>query len=68
MHLIVGFIIIYLYSYFFRFPKLRFDYQDPVKNFDRSKVHGLVAKLMRVKNPETAKAIEVMAGGKGIHY
>lgn len=47
-----------------RFPQLQFDYRDPEKNFDRSKVHGLVAKLIQVKDPSTATALEVAAGGK----
>ena len=48
----------------FRFPQLQFQYRDPEKNFDRSKVHGLVAKLVKVKDPQTATALEVAAGGK----
>ena len=47
-----------------RFPQLKFDYRDPEKNFDRNKVHGLVAKLIKVESPETATALEVAAGGK----
>ena len=47
-----------------RFPNLQFDYRDPEKNFDRTKVHGLVAKLIRIKDPKTATALEVSAGGK----
>ena len=48
----------------FRFPNLQFDYKDPEKNFDRRKVHGLVASLVKVKDPATATALEVTAGGK----
>ena len=47
-----------------RFPQLQFEYHDPEKNFDRSKVHGLVAKLIHVKDIKTATALEVAAGGK----
>ncbi|CDF34566.1 unnamed protein product, partial [Chondrus crispus] len=41
-----------------------FQYSDPRPNFDRSKVHGLVAKLIRVKDPKVTTAIEVTAGGR----
>lgn len=41
-----------------------FSYRDPVKNFDRSKVKGVVAKLIKVKDSSTMTALEVSAGGK----
>ncbi|CAK8561036.1 unnamed protein product [Lathyrus sativus] len=41
-----------------------FSYRDPVKNFDRSKVKGVVAKLIKVKDSSTVTALEVSAGGK----
>lgn len=41
-----------------------FRYSDPRPNFDRRKVHGLVAKLIRVKDPKVTTAIEVTAGGR----
>ena len=44
--------------------RLAFNYSDPVRGFDRSKVKGLVARLMKVKRPEHATALEVVAGGK----
>ena len=44
--------------------RLAFDYTDPVRGFDRSKVKGLVAKLIEVQNPIHAAALEVVAGGK----
>lgn len=47
-----------------RFPQLAFDYVDPVKNFDRSKVRGPIAKLIQVKDVSTATALEVVAGGR----
>ncbi|XP_060555176.1 LOW QUALITY PROTEIN: structural maintenance of chromosomes protein 2-like [Ruditapes philippinarum] len=47
-----------------RFPHLHFDYKNPEKNFDRSKVSGLVCKLIKVKDVKTATALEVAAGGK----
>ncbi|KAL5017230.1 hypothetical protein ScPMuIL_006819 [Solemya velum] len=47
-----------------RFPHLRFEYKDPEKNFDRSKVHGLVCSLIKLKDVKTATALEVSAGGK----
>ena len=44
--------------------RLRFKYSDPVRGFDRSKVKGLVASLLRVNKMEHAIALEVVAGGK----
>ncbi|KAG5565500.1 hypothetical protein RHGRI_001405 [Rhododendron griersonianum] len=41
-----------------------FTYRDPVKNFDRSKVKSVVAKLIKVKDSSTLTALEVAAGGK----
>nr|KAG5714089.1 hypothetical protein BaRGS_020417 [Batillaria attramentaria] len=47
-----------------KFPQLQFEYSDPEKNFDRRKVHGLVCKLVQVKDMQNATALEVAAGGK----
>lgn len=44
--------------------RLGFQYSDPVRGFDRSKVKGLVAKLIAVKDSKHATALEVVAGGK----
>lgn len=38
---------------------VQFTYHDPVKNFDRSKVKGVVAKLIKVKDSSTMTALEV---------
>ncbi|KAF7824844.1 structural maintenance of chromosomes protein 2-1-like [Senna tora] len=43
---------------------VEFTYRDPVKNFDRSKVKGVVARLIKVKDGATMTALEVTAGGK----
>ncbi|GKV17575.1 hypothetical protein SLEP1_g28058 [Rubroshorea leprosula] len=43
---------------------VQFNYRDPVKNFDKSKVKGVVAKLIKVKDSSTMTALEVTAGGK----
>ncbi|XP_019707663.1 structural maintenance of chromosomes protein 2-2 isoform X2 [Elaeis guineensis] len=43
---------------------VQFNYRDPAKNFDRSKVKGVVAKLIKVKDSSTMTALEVAAGGK----
>ena len=53
-------------TFFFlvRFPNLQFEYKDPEKNFDHSKVHGLVARLIKVKDLRNATALEVTAGRK----
>ena len=44
--------------------RLAFEFRAPHKGFDTSKVKGLVAKLVSVKDPATATALEVVAGGK----
>ena len=41
-----------------------FQYKDPERGFDRSAVKGVIAKLVRVKDPADATALEVAAGGK----
>eukprot|EP01133_Synstelium_polycarpum_P008142 gene8142-9557_t len=43
---------------------VEFTYTDPSKDFDRAKVKGVVANLVSLKDPETATALEVCAGGK----
>ncbi|XP_059068476.1 structural maintenance of chromosomes protein 2-1-like [Cryptomeria japonica] len=43
---------------------VQFTYSDPVKHFDRSKVEGVVAQLLKVKDASTMTALEVAAGGK----
>ncbi|KAJ3690004.1 hypothetical protein LUZ61_019168 [Rhynchospora tenuis] len=42
---------------------VHFSYHDPVKNFDRSKVKGVFAKLFEVEDSSKATALEVAAGG-----
>eukprot|EP00592_Proboscia_alata_P003711 CAMPEP_0194379542 /NCGR_PEP_ID=MMETSP0174-20130528/40110_1 /TAXON_ID=216777 /ORGANISM="Proboscia alata, Strain PI-D3" /LENGTH=1211 /DNA_ID=CAMNT_0039162339 /DNA_START=84 /DNA_END=3719 /DNA_ORIENTATION=- len=44
--------------------RLTFKYSDPVRGFDRNKVKGLVARLVDIKDPVHATALEVAAGGK----
>ncbi|XP_038876915.1 structural maintenance of chromosomes protein 2-1-like [Benincasa hispida] len=43
---------------------VEFKYRDPVRNFNRSKVKGVVAKLIKVKDSSAMTALEVTAGGK----
>lgn len=43
---------------------MEFHYRDPDRGFDRAAVKGVVAKLVRVKDPATTTALEVAAGGK----
>ncbi|XP_062092188.1 structural maintenance of chromosomes protein 2-1-like [Humulus lupulus] len=43
---------------------VQFTYRDPARNFDRSKVKGVVAKLIKVKDSSAMTALEVAAGGK----
>ncbi|KAB5518512.1 hypothetical protein PHYPO_G00166920 [Pangasianodon hypophthalmus] len=51
-------------SFMGQFPNLRFEYSDPEKNWDRSKVKGLVANLFTVTDVCNATALEVVAGGR----
>jgi len=44
--------------------RLRFKYSDPVRGFDRSKVKGIVARLVSVHRPENATALEIVAGSR----
>ena len=44
--------------------RLRFEFKDPVRGFDRTKVRGMVAKLVKVRDMRDATALEVVAGGK----
>jgi structural maintenance of chromosome 2 len=43
---------------------LDFQYRDPEAGFDRNRVKGKVAKLLRVKDAAASTALEVLAGGK----
>ena len=43
---------------------LDFMYTDPERGFDRSRVKGKVAKLLRVEDAAASTALEVLAGGK----
>ena len=47
-----------------RVPRLQFEYTAPTPGFDHSRVKGPVAKLIRLKDPATATALEVAAGGR----
>ncbi|URD77883.1 structural maintenance of chromosomes protein [Musa troglodytarum] len=47
-----------------KLANVQFTYRDPIKNFDRSKVKGVVAKLIKVKDASTMTALEVAARGK----
>ncbi|KAF6737987.1 Structural maintenance of chromosomes protein 2 [Oryzias melastigma] len=47
-----------------RFPSLRFEYKDPERGWDRSKVKGLLANLISVSDVSYATALEVVAGGR----
>ncbi|QDZ21883.1 structural maintenance of chromosomes protein [Chloropicon primus] len=43
---------------------LDFQFKNPESGFDRSRVKGVVAKLLRVKDVSSNSALEVIAGGK----
>uniref|UniRef100_A0A4W6G657 Structural maintenance of chromosomes protein n=1 Tax=Lates calcarifer TaxID=8187 RepID=A0A4W6G657_LATCA len=47
-----------------RFPNLRFHYKDPERGWDHSKVKGLLANLITVRDVSYATALEVVAGGR----
>lgn len=44
--------------------RLKFEFRDPERDFDRSRVKGVVANLIHVKDPLTTTALELAAGGK----
>lgn len=45
-------------------PYTQFGYRDPETNFDRRKVFGVICRLLKLKNRETAVALETAAGGR----
>lgn len=47
-----------------KFPQVQFDYSPPTPGFDRARVKGPVARLIKVKDISTATALEVTAGNK----
>ena len=47
-----------------RLSRFDFSYADPEPGFDRSRVKGKVAKLIRIKSADMSTAIEVTAGGR----
>jgi hypothetical protein len=51
-----------------RLTRVKFEYSDPSANFDRSRVKGLVAQLVQVKDMAAATALEVTAGGNGFIF
>ena len=52
------------YLFFYRFPGVLFHYQTPSKRIDPSGVNGVVAKLIDMKDPKYATALEITAGIK----
>jgi len=44
--------------------RLKFEYKDPEKGFDKNRVKGVVANLITVKDQIAATALEVAASGK----
>ncbi|KRX93460.1 Structural maintenance of chromosomes protein 2 [Trichinella pseudospiralis] len=47
-----------------QFPSLEVRFSEQVPEFDRNKIKGRVAELIRIKNPRMAVALDVTAGGK----
>ena len=47
-----------------KLSRIDFPYVSPTKDFDRSKVKGLVARLIKIKDNTMCRAIEITAGGK----
>ena len=43
---------------------MQFHYQTPREGFDHARVNGVVAKLIDMKDPKYATALEITAGGK----
>lgn len=46
---------------------VRFEYKDPEPGFDRSRVKGVLARLVRAQESGTTTALEVSAGGSLFH-
>jgi structural maintenance of chromosome 2 len=44
--------------------RVNFEFRDPERGFDRSRVKGVVAKLVNIKESIHATALEIAAGGK----
>jgi structural maintenance of chromosome 2 len=44
--------------------RLKLEFRDPEKGFDRSRVKGMVARLVTVNDSKAAGALETVAGGK----
>ena len=44
--------------------RLAFEFRDPEKGFDRSKVKGLVARLIKINRSDATTALEIAAGSK----
>lgn len=53
-----------IHNFTSRRPYTNFTYTDPTPNFDSRQVHGPICKLIKVKSPETAFALEIAAGGR----
>lgn len=47
-----------------RQPRLAFKYRDPMPNFDKTRVKGVVCKLIQCKDISYATALETAAAGK----
>lgn len=47
-----------------RLPLTKFDYKNPIPNFDPKRVHGVICNLFKVKNPDHALAVEKALGGR----
>lgn len=53
-----------VYNFLARRPYTNFTYTDPVQNFDKRQVYGVICRLITVKNPEAAFALEIAGGGR----
>ncbi|KAK0164694.1 hypothetical protein PV328_003287 [Microctonus aethiopoides] len=53
-----------LESFVLKHPYLRFEYQDPHPNFNRQSVKGLVCTLLKLKEKQSAYALDIVAGNK----
>ncbi|XP_034939024.1 structural maintenance of chromosomes protein 2 [Chelonus insularis] len=51
-------------SFVMKYPRLRFEYQDPTPNFDRNSVKGLACTQFNLKDKKAAYALDVAAGDR----
>lgn len=47
-----------------KIEELRIEYRDPIEHFDRNRIKGIVADLIRIRDDEYILPLDIAAGGK----